>query len=282
MDQNFNQRVFQTFPDSIWTGDVPAVDKKPLLRYIIQFAAAACLVAASVATLRLTDRKNAPAAPQTFAQSEIIYKVNDAVQASVTLPDSTAVTLNCGSTLRLAQDFGRDTRTVYLDGEALFDVRHNRAVPFLIRTPQGIEVKVTGTRFNMSCYAEDPKFDLTLLEGSVEVTTRKNEVLQVKPSEQIIIKNDFLNISKVEAPREAADWTEGILRFDHTSMKEAIARIEKWYGVDIVVDDEAVYRNSISAEFRSEPLDDVLHLICLTSHLQYTKDGQSVHIRSRK
>lgn len=282
MDKEFNKRVFETLPDSFWTGEVPAAEKKPAFRYILQFAAVACAAFAAVVLVHNSVTGSREPAAAAVARSEIVYKVNDAVQASFTLPDSTRVTLNCGSVLRLAQDFGDGTRTVYLDGEGLFDVRKDRVNPFIINSPQGIEVCVTGTKFNMSCYSGNGKFDLTLLEGSVQVTTRKKEVLQVKPSEQILIKDEFLNISRKEEPEEAVEWTEGILGFDNTSLREALFKIEKWYGVDIVVEDEAVYRNSISAEFRSEPLDDVLKLICLTSHLKYTVNDKTVRIRSGK
>ena len=134
----------------------------------------------------------------------------------------------------------------------------------------------------MSCYSDGDMFDLTLLQGSVQVTTRKNEVLTVRPSEQIVIKDEFLNVSRVDAPDEATLWTDGILSFDNTSIREAFLRLEKWYGVEIEVEDEAVYKNSISGKFRSEPLTDVLHLSCLTSHLKYTLDDKTVHISSRK
>ena len=133
-----------------------------------------------------------------------------------------------------------------------------------------------------SCYSDNTLFDLTLLKGSVEVITSKKEVLRVRPSEQILIKDGFLNISRIEEPEEELDWTEGILSFNHTSMKEAIQRMEKWYGVRINVEDDKVYSNSITGEFRSEPIEEVLHLICLTSRLSYTITGKTITIRSAK
>jgi ferric-dicitrate binding protein FerR (iron transport regulator) len=283
MDKDFNKKVFESFPDSVWTGEVPRADYSPrrinVIRLAFEVAAAACIAIMAVILLRK------PQEAEPLAQAvrpEIVYTVNPAVRAQIVLPDSTAVTLNCGSRITLEQDFGKTNRTVYLDGEALFDVHKQRTLPFIVNTPQGVEVKVTGTKFNMSCYSDNSLFDLTLLQGSVEVTTSKKEVLRVKPSEQILIKDGFLNISKIAEPEEELEWTEGILSFNHTPMREAIQRIEKWYGVQIKVEDEGVYRNSITGEFRSEPLEEVLHLICLTSRLSYTISDKTVTIRSAK
>ena len=288
MDKNFNKRVFETFPDSIWTGEVPAVDKKsarrnvvsPAFRYLIRAAAAACVVFTVVTLLRPAPAGQTVVTGQPV-QPETVYQVNDAVRASMMLPDSSTVTLNSGSTLRLAQGFGQTNREVYLDGEALFEVHKDRKLPFLVKSPQGVGVKVTGTRFNLSCYSDQALFDLTLLQGSVEVTTRKNEVLYVLPSEEVIIRDGFHNISPKDTPEDAVVWTDGILRFDHTSMKDAISKLEKWYGVDIVVENDAVYRNSISGAFDSESLDDVLQLICITSRLKYRISDRTVYLSCR-
>ena len=54
------------------------------------------------------------------------------------------------------------------------------------------------------------------------------------------------------------------------------------YGVRINVEDDKVYSNSITGEFRSEPIEEVLHLICLTSRLSYTITGKTITIRSAK
>ena len=145
-----------------------------------------------------------------------------------------------------------------------------------------MEVKVTGTRFNMQCYSDNPKFDLTLIQGSVEVKTINNEVIKVLPSQNIVISNEFHNVSRVEEHSESLVWTEGVLKFDHTPMSETIARIERWYGVDINVPDKKILGSSFTAEFKSETLDEVMRLLCISSNLRYTVDGGSITLESDK
>ena len=157
MDKEFNKKVFESFPDSVWTGKVPGADYTPrrtnVLKLVFETVAAACIVFTVITLLRKQPRE---AEPQVRAvQSEIVYTVNNAVRANMVLPDSTVVILNCGSRIKLDPYFGKTNRIVYLDGEALFDVRRERTMPFIINTPQGVEVKVTGTKFNLSCYSDN-------------------------------------------------------------------------------------------------------------------------------
>ncbi|MCF0172235.1 MAG: DUF4974 domain-containing protein [Bacteroidales bacterium] len=288
MQDSFNKEVFRSMPNSVYEGGLPQYGRNVKVQ-ILRIAAAAVIVVLGCSTAVLSLRLNrlsahdATAEMEPAAQSSIEYTINNSVQGTVVLPDSTVVTLNSGSSLRLADDFNCSTRTVYLDGEGYFDVSHNKSKPFLIKTPQEILVTVTGTRFNVKCYCSDPKFDLTLLQGSVDVTTKANEVIHVHPSQQIVISNEFHSVENVARPDLSLAWKDGILRFDNTSMSEAIGRIERWYGVKVIVEDESVYRSSFTAEFRHETLSEVLKLLCITSRLEYTEnDGVVILKKSSK
>ena len=271
-------------PDTAWTGDMPEFNKskqRKTLRLVTQIAAALSIPLAA-ATIILASRGPKSSNEEALVSQEIVYKVNNTLRGEITLPDSSIVKLNSGSVLKVAADFGQKNRTVWLDGEAYFDIHKDKASPFYIKTPQNVEVKVTGTRFNMKCYSDNPKFDLTLIQGSVEVKTSRDEVIKVLPSQNIVISNEFHNVSRVEEPSESLVWTEGVLKFDHTPMSETIARIERWYGVDINVPDKKILGSSFTAEFKSETLDEVMRLLCISSNLRYTVDGGSITLESDK
>jgi len=254
--------------------ELPQSRRRHTYRVVTAVAAAAAALFAAATTILAIRLGEKPQQAEMVAEAEIVYTVNNALQGNVVLPDSTLVTLNSGSSLRLANDFGTGTRTVYLDGEAYFDVHKDKNVPFLIKTPQDVLVTVTGTKFNLKCFSDNSKFDLTLIQGSVEVTTAKKEIITVKPNEEVVINNDFHNVATVEKPQESLVWTKGVLRFDRTPMRESISQIERWYGVEVNVEDDTIYSGSFTAEFKSETLSEVLDLLCITSRLQYTlKDG---------
>ena len=68
--------------------------------------------------------------------------------------------LNAGSILLYPEKFS-DTRCVYLTGEAVFDVTASKEHPFIVRTSD-VNVKVHGTRFNVSTYYDDDNVNVTL------------------------------------------------------------------------------------------------------------------------
>ena len=72
----------------------------------------------------------------------------------VTLPDGTLLHLNSGSTLRIDGEFAKTNRYVFLSGEALFDVRHNESLPFIVYV-DSYDVNVLGTLLNVKAYAGD-------------------------------------------------------------------------------------------------------------------------------
>ncbi|MFR7879195.1 MAG: FecR family protein, partial [Butyricimonas paravirosa] len=86
------------------------------------------------------------------------------------LADGTRVWLNAQSELRYPVQFIGNQRVVYLKGEGYFEVTSNEEKPFIVRTLSDVEVKVLGTRFNVSAYEDDADVTTTLAEGSVEVT----------------------------------------------------------------------------------------------------------------
>ncbi|MCF0178468.1 MAG: DUF4974 domain-containing protein [Bacteroidales bacterium] len=280
MKANFNREVFESMPDSVYDGMMPQLPPtRNRFRIVYRAAAAVVVGTLALSTTLLAVRLNKkPEVSQQVAVSEIVYTVNNGLQGNIVLPDSTLVTLNSGSSLRIADDFGNGSRTVYLDGEGYFDVHKDRNVPFIIKTPQEIIVTVTGTSFNLKCFSDSPRFNLTLIKGSVEVTTKTNEVIKVAPSEEIIINSDFHSLAHMEKPEENLVWKDGVLKFDHTPMNETIAQIERWYGVQIEVADQSLLASSFTAEFKHETLNEVLRLLCITSRLEYSRDGDIIKL----
>jgi transmembrane sensor len=210
------------------------------------------------------------------------YVVNNGVRGKAILPDSTIVWLNCGSTLDVPEKFDDDRRVVSLSGEGYFEVKKDKSKPFYIKTPKNILVKVTGTEFNLQCYASEPNFTLTLVNGSVELLRERKETIIVQPKEEITItdKADIEKSSAVADIDHATSWMSGRLIFDDTPMSEVVTRLERWYGVDITVKDPAVLNASFTAEFKSESIIQVLDLLKITSDIEYKVNGTDITLSS--
>ncbi|HYC27778.1 MAG TPA: FecR domain-containing protein, partial [Chitinophagaceae bacterium] len=95
-------------------------------------------------------------------------------QYAITLEDGTKVFLNTLTSLKFPGKFSAAKRTVWLSGEAHFEVHKDTSRPFVVITPNQ-EIRVTGTKFIVSAYQDERFTATTVEEGSVEVTNRKGD-----------------------------------------------------------------------------------------------------------
>ena len=72
-----------------------------------------------------------------------------------------------------------------MNGEAFFEVRSDKKNPFIVYT-EDMEVKATGTAFNVEGYSNDTINAVTMVNGVVEVKLdRSKERLNLKPGQRI-------------------------------------------------------------------------------------------------
>lgn len=275
----FNAEVFSTMPDEPYLGPVPSFGgrrrKTPAVDWC--FRAAAVFLAGLFCWSLL--RPESPVDPTVFtAKAADVYTVSNGVRSHVVLPDSSVIWLNCGSELLVADDYENGNREVLLRGEGYFDIQSDPSNPFYVRTPDGPTVKVTGTVFNLSCYSPDKDVKLTLLRGSVQMLTDGSETVTVEEGSGITVREGVAYVDTTPDIDGDIAWTKGTLHFDNTPMPDVLESIERWYGVHITVRDNSIYRNSFTADFRSESIHQVLELLSFTCDVVYVLDGNNITI----
>lgn len=105
------------------------------------------------------------------------------------LSDGTRIWLNSETEITYPTRFVGNKREITLIGEAFFEVAKNKEKPFIVNA-NGMEVKVLGTSFNVSCYTADKTISTTLIEGSVSVKTENKKTVTITPSEQFTYNRD--------------------------------------------------------------------------------------------
>ncbi|GHT68101.1 iron dicitrate transporter FecR [Bacteroidia bacterium] len=155
----------------------------------------------------------------------------------VVLPDGSKISLNAGSTLHFPIPFG-DNRHVLLTGEGYFDVTTDPTHPFTVTTRDNVQIRVLGTRFNLSAYASEP-VTATLVEGQIEIVS-SNKRKVITPSTQAIIKNgnDTIVTRIVANEAQYTSWAEGVFRFNDMSLQDIAHKLSRWYDVDIRFENE--------------------------------------------
>lgn len=211
-------------------------------------------------------------------QEEVVFQEIKAAYGTKTklyLADGTTVWLNSGSTLKFPVSFGKlKERRVYLDGEGYFEVTKNELKPFYVNTEK-VNIKVYGTSFNVFSYGIYNSMSVALVEGEVSLIEEHNdkqkELMKLKPLD--VVECDFEN-NKIRRSSDSkiekhTAWKDGYMVFYGDSIDFIIQRLEKWYNVDIEIEDKELHNYAFTATFHDEPLEQILHLLGLSSPMEY-------------
>ena len=209
-------------------------------------------------------------------------------QLTLTLTDGTTVRLNAGSILTYPKTFSVDKREVRLKGEAYFEVAPNAAAPFVIRTDD-VAVQVIGTKFTVKAYPESELVKVAVVEGKVAVQASSKEaapagkkVVLTKDEMATLEKsNGELNVTNYDK-NDALGWQNGILYIEKADFSQIIKQLERWYGVEISVDNDvavdAAWR--FSGKFENKPIDYILDVCQYPNLFTYQVSGKQVHIKT--
>ena len=211
--------------------------------------------------------------------TQIVYTEKGA-KSTIELPDGSIVQLNSDTKLIFPNKFIGATREVFLNGEAFFNVQADTSRPMIVNTNKGIKIKVTGTEFNVKCYDNDNHVDATLFSGSINLITPKEEV-KIRPNEHVSINTEkriTIATPSTAIARDAKAWTEGRIVFDETPMVEVIKILERWHGVKVIVKDPEVLQYSITADFKSESIPQIMEIIKRCTQISYTLNNNQLFL----
>ena len=216
---------------------------------------------------------------------------NKGVKAYTQLPDGSQVWLNSDSKITFPDTFLGPTREVIFSGEAFFEVVKDSLRPMIITTNRNFEVKVLGTKFNVKTNDNDSEARVTLLSGTVEVITSKKVAGKIQKS-SIVLSNQQSYIVSDDKPAtfvsvsdtlKQTAWKNGKLFFDYTPLEEVIKQLERWHGVEFLVEDNAAYNIKFTAEFEQESIVQILEMLKFCSRIDYRMlDRRTVVIGMKK
>lgn len=190
------------------------------------------------------------------------------------LPDGSKVWLNSGSILQYPEKFNGEKRTVYLVGEAFFEVHSDKSMPFLVSTPY-FTVEATGTKFNVRSEKNYLNPSVTLVEGKVKIINpiakgNNNLIAEMKPNQHFIYDTLTKHIAlTTEDTYKHFAWRDGKLVFRNDNIIEVARRISLQYNVDIEIKGEKIKQYRYRATFVNEPLSELLRLLKISSPIDY-------------
>lgn len=249
----------------------------PIYMKLIQIAAIILFPIFMITTIYLY-RENTK-----LSSNDFIVSTGVGEQVTVTLPDSTKVTLNSESCLSYnLSDYNSRERSVRFDGEGYFQVVKNPSTPFTI-SARGLKVSVLGTIFNLKARSSNSTAELSLEEGSVRfyaLKSGRNVILS--PNQKAILDQKSGNVI-VEDNLYVTDtsaWRRGELVFRNVPLVEVLDEISKVYNLSITMDEKvSFYKNDLFTGVMSRTnINEVLEVIEHSYHLKAKlKDGK-IHL----
>ncbi|SHI58065.1 FecR family protein [Arenibacter nanhaiticus] len=202
----------------------------------------------------------------------------------VILSDGTKVDLNAGTSLKYPVKFGKGkNREVFLNGEAYFDVKKDTAHPFVVNA-NDINIRVLGTRFNLSSYLEDRVINTVLVEGSISIYDQN---ATYKPETSTLLEPGYkaswdknkqiIAIEEADIEMHTA-WINGRIIFRHVPFNDIIKKLERKYNVTIQNNNEDLGKDIISASFDIETIDQVFSYINEIHPIDYAIKDNTVII----
>lgn len=203
-------------------------------------------------------------------------------RSKVVLSDGSVVQLNGGSLLKFPPSFHSGKRTVFLEGEAFFDVARDRLHPFIVEAGK-LQVKVLGTKFNISSYPDDKTITTYLEEGKVEVRIDGKEGAFLKPTEALEYnKSTRKVVRQTMNDSRFSDWTNGILNIKGETIEELARKLERRFDIRIEFGDDEIRKHTYSGSIKDENLYTVLEALRFASSLKYEKNERNVILYSLK
>ena len=192
-------------------------------------------------------------------------------RSMLTFNDGTRVWINASTKLVYPVNFEKNKREVFVEGEIYLEVASDPVRPFVVRTGT-LDVKVLGTQFNVSSYADQPDLHVVLVSGSVEIQQDgiPKEILQPNQMFSYNEKSKEFSTSIVDIADYIA-WKDGYYPFYRQDLSTVLAKLSKYYGVQFIWH-EKVRELSCSGKLDlKEDLQEVLSALEKTAPIEIQK-----------
>ncbi len=90
-------------------------------------------------------------------------------------------------------------------------------------------------------------------------------------------KTNVTEIIEVESNVELS-WRNGILNFDSTPMAKVEKTIERWYGINLVIDNNDLYHTTFTGTHQNKNLKSVIEALTYATGSKYTVKNNSIII----
>jgi len=154
------------------------------------------------------------------------YSTNTKETLDITLPDGSLINLNENSQLAYVEEDGK--RNVNLRGEAFFDVSHDAASPFVVKS-NNTSTTVLGTQFNINGTSTSVT-EVSLFEGKVSFSGADEESTILLPGNMIRYARTQNKTELIPIKDEnSIAWKTKELKFKDDKLEEVVKTLETYF-----------------------------------------------------
>ena len=244
---------------------------RPLKRWWAVAATLALLVLASLPLIL-------PPTPKASRQDWALLQGQQEGRQAFSLGDGSTIWLHGDSKIWTHPDFPK-VRHLRLEGEAFFDVAHQKKNPFRIAC-KGAYITVLGTSFNVRGTTDESNVEVSVQSGVVQLAVADGstaEVASVKvgAGKAAIFHPEENRMELLDAAAEnALAWQQEILRFEGTPLARVLPDLERYFGVEMEFGQPGLEQCTFQGDFESPRLDEVLNVLQIALDLQIReRDG---------
>lgn len=224
-------------------------------------------VAKKEVTVKSPTAMNAMATQTTLATVVVPMKK----EFTIILPDGTKVWLNSGTKLTFPNEFQGNERVVEIDGEGYFEVTHNAEKPFIVRNPV-METRVLGTKFLVSAYPDNNSQSVSLVEGSVEVSSSISDFKSMlAPGRGVIFNSNNHTFTNIEVNIEnIISKVDGMLVFENESLQTICSALMRKYGISYQIMDKKLEKKLFYMRTKKyDSIESVMELLKAAAGINY-------------
>jgi ferric-dicitrate binding protein FerR (iron transport regulator) len=211
----------------------------------------------------------------TSPREALIYETGRGQLSTVTLSDSSRVTLNHTSALTVTQYQPTEPRIVHLKGEAFFQV-HKNGSSFTVETASG-SVEVLGTEFNVR--ERNGRLEVAVVSGKVQVRVVNNGETSttVLPAGTLVsFGPDRMNATPEPILfKDYPGWLHGRLTFQKTPLADVCDELEARFDIEVRIAQPALAKENISGVLDSRNAESAVQTLAQLTSLRVRHDIKS-------
>ncbi|HVI44387.1 MAG TPA: FecR family protein [Chitinophaga sp.] len=260
-------------------------------RWLQLLAAAAVVLLISISAIVYNQLLNRNPVPVVTALHTKVVRNGSGKTVTITLPESSRVSLDPGSSLSYKGDTDSAVRHVTLQGKARFFVNADHNRPFVVYSGN-VTTTALGTVFTVNA-AIAGKVSVTLESGKVLLSARDGSLpgnLYLLPGEECHINNitHQYAVNSIQAdntvPRTHTPVKRNILlEFNNLPLDSVFSQLENIFNTKIHYEYEDISEAYFTGQVLStDTLRNILLTICQLNNLELTEDGEGIKLRKKR